>query len=67
MPRVIYEKIHGEPLLYTTMCLQLADQILCYPKGILKDVYIRVGHSDVPVDFVIVETGGDERAPIILG
>jgi hypothetical protein len=21
MPRVIYEKIHGEPLLYTTMCL----------------------------------------------
>jgi hypothetical protein len=25
MPRVIYEKIHGEPLLYTTMCLQLAD------------------------------------------
>jgi hypothetical protein len=60
-------KIHGEPLLYTTMCLQLADQTLCYPKGILEDVYIRVGHSGVPVDFVVVETGGDERAPIILG
>jgi hypothetical protein len=38
MPRVIYEKIHGDPLLYTTMCLQLADQTLCYPKGILEDV-----------------------------
>jgi hypothetical protein len=25
MPKVIYEKIHGDPLLYTTMCLQLAD------------------------------------------
>jgi hypothetical protein len=25
MPRVIYEKIHGDPLLYTTMYLQLAD------------------------------------------
>jgi hypothetical protein len=36
MPRVIYEKIHGEPLLYTTICLQLADQTLCYPKKFLK-------------------------------
>jgi hypothetical protein len=67
MPRVIYEKIYGEPLLYTTMCLQLIDQTLCYPKGILEDVYVRVGHSGVPVDFVVVETRGDERAPIILG
>jgi len=25
MPKVIYEKIHGPPLLYTTMCLQLVD------------------------------------------
>jgi hypothetical protein len=25
MPKVIYEKIHGQPLLYTTMCLQLPD------------------------------------------
>jgi hypothetical protein len=40
MPRVIYEKIHGEPLLYTIMCLQLTDQTLCYPKGILEDVYV---------------------------
>jgi hypothetical protein len=67
MPRVIYEKIHGDPLLYTTMCLQLADQTLCYPKGILEDVWIVVGHSYVLADFVIVEIGGDEKAPIILG
>jgi hypothetical protein len=67
MPKVIYEKIHGDQLLYTTMCLQLADQSLCYPKGILEDVYVRVGHSYVPTDFVVVETGGDEKAPIILG
>jgi hypothetical protein len=36
MPKVIYEKIYGQPLLYTTMCLQLADQTLCYPRGSLK-------------------------------
>ena len=49
------------------MHLQLADQSLCYPKGILKDAIIRVGQSYVPVDFVVLETGGDVRAPIILG
>jgi hypothetical protein len=25
MPKVIYDKIFNYPLLYTTMCLQLAD------------------------------------------
>jgi hypothetical protein len=67
MPKVIYEKFLGDTLLYTTMCLQLADQSLCCPEGILEDVYVRVGNSYVLVDFVVVETGGDERSPIILG
>jgi hypothetical protein len=67
MPKVIYEKIHEDQLLYTTMCLQLADQSLCYPKGILEDVCVRVGHLYVPADYVVVEIGGDEKTPIILG
>jgi hypothetical protein len=29
MPKVIHDKILGHPLLYTNMCLQLADQTLC--------------------------------------
>jgi hypothetical protein len=66
MPTVIYEKIHGQPLFYTTMCLHLADQTLCYPKGILENVLVGVGHSALPVDFMVIETGGDDRAPIIL-
>jgi hypothetical protein len=36
-------------------------------KGIIEDVWIVVGHSYVLADFVIIETGGDEKAPIILG
>jgi hypothetical protein len=67
MPEVIYDKMFNYPLLYTTMCLQLADQSLCYTKGILEDIYVRVGSSYVPADFVVIETGGDERSPIILG
>jgi hypothetical protein len=66
MPKVIYERIFDYPLLYTTMCLQLADQSLCYAKGILEDIYVRVGNSYVPTDFMVVETGGDEKSPIIL-
>jgi hypothetical protein len=32
MRKVIYEKILGDPLLYTNMRLQLTDQSLCYPQ-----------------------------------
>jgi hypothetical protein len=67
MPKIIYDKILGDPLLYTNMHSQLADQTLCYPEGVLEDAIIRVGQSYVPVDFVVVDTGGDEKSPIILG
>jgi hypothetical protein len=67
MPKVIYKKILGDPLLYINMRLQLTDQSLCYPKRVLEDAIIRVGQSYVPIDFVVLEIGEDERAPIILG
>jgi len=46
---------------------RLADRTLSFPKGILKNLYIRVGTLYAPVDFMVIETGTDERAPIILG
>jgi len=45
MPRVLYEKFFTYPLLETTMCLQLADRTLSFPKGILKNLCVRGGHS----------------------
>ena len=54
MPKVIYEKILNDPLLYTNMRLQLLDQSICYPEGVLEEVVIRVGQSYVPVDFVVM-------------
>jgi hypothetical protein len=67
MPKVIYKKINVSPLLYTTMCLQIADLSLCHPEGILDDVCLGVGRSYVVADFVVVETEGSENAPIIFG
>ena len=66
MPKVIYDKINGDTLLYTNMRLQLAVQSLGYPKGVLEDSIVRVGQSYVPIDFMVLETCGDVRAPIIL-
>jgi hypothetical protein len=40
MPKVIYEKMFDYPLLYTTMCLLLANQSLCYAQGILEDICV---------------------------
>ena len=56
MPRLLYEKIFTYHLLETTMCLQLADQTLSFPKGILKNLYVRVGTLYAPADFVVIET-----------
>jgi hypothetical protein len=67
MTKVIYKKINGSRLLYTTICLQLADLSLCHPEGILDDICLGVGRSYVVADFVVVKTGGSENTPIILG
>jgi len=45
----------------------LADETLSLPKGILKNLYVRVGTLYAPVDFVVIEAGTDETEPIILG
>jgi hypothetical protein len=57
MTKVIYKKINGSPLLYTTMFLQLADLSLCHPEGILDDICLGVGRSYMAADFVVVKTG----------
>jgi hypothetical protein len=49
------------------MCLHLAYLSLCHPEGILDDVCLGVGCSYVAADFIVVETGGSENNPIILG
>jgi len=67
MLRVLYEKFFTHPLLETTMCLRLADRTLSFPKGILKNLCVRVGTLYAPADFVVIESGSDERAPVILG
>ena len=44
-----------------------ADQTLSFPKEKLKNLCVRVGTLYAPANFVVIETGTEERAPIILG
>jgi len=67
MLRVLYEKFFTHPLLETTMCLQPTDRTLSFPKGKLNNLSARVGTLYTPADFLVIETGTDEMAPIILG
>ena len=46
---------------------RLVDRTLSFPKGILKNLCVRVGTLYAPADIVVIETGTDEKAPIILG
>jgi hypothetical protein len=66
MPKVVFDKLNYTSLSPTTMCLQLADQSVCYPTGIAEDIPVRVWDFFVPMDFVILDMNVDTRIPLIL-
>ncbi|GER41313.1 DNA-directed RNA polymerase subunit beta' [Striga asiatica] len=69
MPYSIYKHLGLQGLKPTRMCLQLADQTLRQPKGIIEDVLVKVGSIVVPADFVVVDVGdipNTEKEHIIL-
>nr|GEU55039.1 reverse transcriptase domain-containing protein [Tanacetum cinerariifolium] len=49
------------------MSLELADRSIQYPKGIVKNVLIKVDKLVLPIDFVILDMPEDSRILIILG
>ncbi|GJT70697.1 DNA-directed DNA polymerase [Tanacetum coccineum] len=67
MPYTMYAKLGlGEPKL-TRMSLELADSSIQYPRGIIKNVLIKVDKFVLLIDFVILDMPEDSRVPIILG
>jgi hypothetical protein len=49
------------------MCLELGDNSIRYPLGIVEDMPVKVGHHFVPIDFVVLEMGEREKPPLIFG
>ena len=59
MPLSIVKRLSLGEFTPTTMILQMADKTLTKPKGILKNVLIKVGKFIFPVDFVVMDMEKD--------
>nr|GEX33269.1 reverse transcriptase domain-containing protein [Tanacetum cinerariifolium] len=67
MPLSLWKKLGLPELISTIMTLKLANRAICTPAGIARDVFVPVGKSTFPSDFVIVNYESDPRVPLILG
>ena len=45
----------------------MADRSLTYPRGVIKDVLVKVDKFIFPVDFVVLDIEEDQEIPLILG
>nr|GEZ81852.1 reverse transcriptase domain-containing protein [Tanacetum cinerariifolium] len=54
-------------LISTRMTLELANQAICTPDEIARDVFVPVGKFTFQADFVIIDYESDPRVPLILG
>nr|GEU91591.1 DNA-directed DNA polymerase [Tanacetum cinerariifolium] len=67
MPLSIWKKLSLPELTPTQMTLELADRSITRPKGVVEDVFVKVGKFYFPTDFVVVDFEADPRVPLILG
>ncbi|GKE91967.1 putative reverse transcriptase domain-containing protein, partial [Tanacetum coccineum] len=54
-------------LAYTKLTVELADRTMKYPKGIAKNVLIRIDKFTFSIDFIILDMPEDIKVPLILG
>ncbi|GKA74756.1 reverse transcriptase domain-containing protein [Tanacetum coccineum] len=66
MPLSIWKKLSLPEFSPTRMTLELADRSITRPKGVIDDVFVKVGKFQFPTDFVVVDFEADPRVPLIL-
>ncbi|CAM8994166.1 unnamed protein product [Rhodiola kirilowii] len=66
MPYSLYAKLNLGDLCPTNVIIRLADCSCRLPRGILKDVPIKVKHIYIPIDFIVLEISEDIYIPFIL-
>ncbi|GJV37076.1 pyruvate dehydrogenase (acetyl-transferring) kinase, mitochondrial [Tanacetum coccineum] len=67
MPLSTYLNLGLGELIHTKLTVELADRIVKYPKGITKNVLVRIGKFTFHVDFIILDMPMDIKVPLILG
>nr|GEU55049.1 DNA-directed DNA polymerase [Tanacetum cinerariifolium] len=66
MPLSIRKKLFLPELTPTQMNLELADRSIARPKGVVEDIFIKVGKFYFLTDFVVVDFEADHCVPLIL-
>ncbi|GJY48345.1 hypothetical protein Tco_0438301 [Tanacetum coccineum] len=54
-------------LSHTRFTFELADKTIKHPRGIAKNVLVRIGKFILPIDFIILDIPEDDDVPLILG
>nr|GEW05704.1 reverse transcriptase domain-containing protein [Tanacetum cinerariifolium] len=67
MPLSIWKKLSLPEITPTRMTLELADRSITHPKGVVEDVFVKVGKFHFLTDFIVLDFEADPRAPLILG
>jgi hypothetical protein len=67
MPAAVYHKLNFATLEPTSMCLQLVDQLVRYPLGIVENIPVKIREFFVPVDFVVLDMSPDSKFSLIIG
>jgi len=67
MSEQVYDELFNLPLYPTCIQLQMADQSLRFPEGVVKDVMVRIKKQYMPTDFLVLDMQGDDESLILLG
>ncbi|GJU34412.1 hypothetical protein Tco_1182766 [Tanacetum coccineum] len=67
MPFSMYKRLGIGKLETIKMNIELADNSKCIPKGIVRNLLIKIDKFILPIDFIILDVLEDFRMPVILG
>ncbi|GJW65987.1 ribonuclease H-like domain-containing protein [Tanacetum coccineum] len=67
MPFSTYTNLGLGILSHTRLTIELADRTITQPRGIAKNVPVRIGKFIFPIDFIILDIPEDDDVPLILG
>nr|GEV87279.1 reverse transcriptase domain-containing protein [Tanacetum cinerariifolium] len=66
-PEKVVERETEEPMDNEHSNCQETDRSITRPKGMVEDVFVKVGKFHFPTDFVVVDFEANPRVPLILG
>ncbi|GKD08047.1 hypothetical protein Tco_1187732 [Tanacetum coccineum] len=67
MPFSMYKRLGIGKLETIQMNIELADNSKCIPKGIVRNLLIKIDKFILPIDFIVLDVLEDFRMPVILG